>query len=153
MYPLSEQQQKALDLKRNIAVIAGAGSGKTTILVNRYLHILLENPQLSVKNILAITFTEKATAEMKERIFRLIENRFHQKRSQQNRLFEIAVMQAREFFFYVGGIIGYFRINVNDEFPSQMGFITLVTSEGKIGILGQPPRPSSYPLHSNDQGQ
>jgi ATP-dependent helicase/nuclease subunit A len=89
MYPLSEQQQKALDLKRNIAVIAGAGSGKTTILVNRYLHILLDNPQLSVKHILAITFTEKATAEMKERIFQLIENRFQHNRSQQNRLFEI----------------------------------------------------------------
>ncbi len=63
MFNLSENQLKALDLERNLAITAGAGSGKTTVLVNRYLHILLQNPSLSVKNVLAITFTEKATAE------------------------------------------------------------------------------------------
>ena len=89
MFNLSDNQLKALDLERNLAITAGAGSGKTTVLVNRYLYILLQNPSLSVKNVLAITFTEKATAEMKERIFREIEEQFHKTRSQQARLFEI----------------------------------------------------------------
>jgi len=89
MLNLSENQLKALDLERNLAITAGAGSGKTTVLVNRYLHILLQNPALSVKNVLAITFTEKATAEMKERIFLEIEERFQRTRTQQARLFDI----------------------------------------------------------------
>jgi len=89
MYTLSEQQLKALVLDRNLAVTAGAGSGKTTLLVNRYLHILLNFRHLGVKNLLAITFTEKATAEMKDRIFELIRQQFLENRSQQGRLFEI----------------------------------------------------------------
>ena len=89
MYTLSEQQLQALDLESNLAVTAGAGSGKTTLLVNRYLHILLNFKHLSVKNLLAITFTEKATAEMKDRIFDLIRQQFIDNRSKQGRLFEI----------------------------------------------------------------
>ena len=64
---LTPSQQQALDIDRHICVTAGAGSGKTTVLVERYLKILREgnaNPQ----EIVAITFTEKAAAEMKERI-------------------------------------------------------------------------------------
>ncbi len=86
---LTPNQLKALDLKRNLLVSAGAGSGKTTILVNRYLHILLENPQLNVQNVLAITFTEKAAAEMKERIFKEITRQFEINRPKQERLFNL----------------------------------------------------------------
>jgi ATP-dependent exoDNAse (exonuclease V) beta subunit len=46
---------------------SSAGSGKTFTLVKEYLKIILENP-LKVRNILAITFTNAAAAEMKERI-------------------------------------------------------------------------------------
>ncbi len=86
---LSDNQLKALDVNRNLAITAGAGSGKTTILVQRYLYLLLHNPSLKVKNILAITFTEKASAEMKDRIFAEIHEQFASNRSQQGRLFEI----------------------------------------------------------------
>ena len=64
---LTPSQQQALDIDRHICVTAGAGSGKTTVLVERYLKILRAgnaNPQ----EIVAITFTEKAAAEMKERV-------------------------------------------------------------------------------------
>ncbi|UCF64983.1 MAG: UvrD-helicase domain-containing protein [bacterium] len=89
MQNLSEKQLLALDLSRNLAVTAGAGSGKTSVLVNRYLHILLHFTHLSVKELLAITFTEKATAEMKDRIFDMIRQQYRENRSQQGRLFEI----------------------------------------------------------------
>jgi len=46
---------------------SSAGSGKTTTLVNEYLKIALQNPQ-SFRHILAITFTNKAANEMKERV-------------------------------------------------------------------------------------
>ena len=46
---------------------SSAGSGKTTTLVNEYLKIALKNPH-SFRHILAITFTNKAAAEMKHRV-------------------------------------------------------------------------------------
>lgn len=85
----SDNQLKALDLNRNIIITAGAGSGKTAVLVKKYLHILIYNPNLLVKNILAITFTEKAAAEMKDRIFKEINEQFQKDRTKQARLFEI----------------------------------------------------------------
>ena len=60
-------QQKALNIEKHICVTAGAGSGKTTVLVERYLEIL-RNGNTEPQNIVAITFTEKAAAEMKERV-------------------------------------------------------------------------------------
>ena len=46
---------------------ASAGSGKTFKLAVEYIKHLIKNPQ-AYKNILAVTFTNKATAEMKERV-------------------------------------------------------------------------------------
>ncbi len=64
---LTPSQQKALNIKKHICVTAGAGSGKTTVLVDRYLEIL-RSEEASPREIVAITFTDKAAAEMKERI-------------------------------------------------------------------------------------
>src|SRR3979409_1458694 len=54
---------------RNVVVMAGAGTGKTTILVNRILNLLLKEPSpLAITEIVALTFTNKAAAEMKKRL-------------------------------------------------------------------------------------
>jgi ATP-dependent helicase/nuclease subunit A len=54
---------------RNVVVVAGAGTGKTTILVNRILNLLLREPNpLAVTEIVALTFTNKAATEMKQRL-------------------------------------------------------------------------------------
>ena len=58
----------ALDSQRNIAVTASAGAGKTATLVERYIELLLQHPDIGVRQVLAITFTQKAAAEMRERI-------------------------------------------------------------------------------------
>ena len=56
---------------RNVVVIAGAGTGKTTILVNRMLNLLMREPQpLAITEIVALTFTNKAASEMKQRLRR-----------------------------------------------------------------------------------
>ncbi len=64
---LTRNQQDALNIENHVCVTAGAGSGKTTVLVERYLKILREG-NVTPRKIVAITFTEKAAAEMKERI-------------------------------------------------------------------------------------
>jgi ATP-dependent helicase/nuclease subunit A len=54
---------------RNVVVVAGAGTGKTTILVNRILNLLLREPNpLVITEIVALTFTNKAATEMKQRL-------------------------------------------------------------------------------------
>lgn len=56
---------------RNVVVVAGAGTGKTTLLVNRMLNLLLREPQpLAITEIVALTFTNKAATEMKQRLRR-----------------------------------------------------------------------------------
>ncbi len=70
----TDSQKLACDISRNIAVTAGAGSGKTSVLVERYLWCL-ENNNYQVQRIVAITFTEKAAGEMLGRIRkRILEN-------------------------------------------------------------------------------
>ncbi|MDQ3473753.1 MAG: UvrD-helicase domain-containing protein [Acidobacteriota bacterium] len=62
-----EQAAAAYTVDRHVSVTAGPGSGKTTVLVERYLHILLKH-NLSIDQIVAITFTNRAANEMRERL-------------------------------------------------------------------------------------
>ncbi len=63
----TEQSAAAFARDKNIAVIAGAGTGKTRVLTERYLDLVLQR-DVEIPRVLALTFTEKAAREMKERI-------------------------------------------------------------------------------------
>ena len=69
---LNEKQLEAVKSTEGyIRVIAGAGSGKTKLLVSRYAYLVMDYG-VDPKSILCVTFTNKAAAEMKKRIRKLI---------------------------------------------------------------------------------
>ncbi|BAY20683.1 putative helicase [Calothrix sp. NIES-2100] len=68
---LTEQQQRAAYANGSVAVIAGAGTGKTHMLAERYLYHL-QNCEFSPLEIVAVTFTDKAAAELRSRIRLLV---------------------------------------------------------------------------------
>ena len=81
----TREQEKAIKtLDKNLLVSAGAGSGKTRVLVDRYIHILMTEAA-GVDGIVAITFTNKAANEMKERIRRTASNRMADANTEQER--------------------------------------------------------------------
>jgi len=63
-----EQAAAAYEINKHISVTAGPGSGKTMVLVERYLHILRQKPHLNIDQVVAITFTNRAANEMRERL-------------------------------------------------------------------------------------
>ncbi len=68
---MNDYQKAKEQLQESYLVSASAGTGKTRVLVERYINILLQNPA-DLEGIVAITFTEKAAAEMKARIRQMI---------------------------------------------------------------------------------
>ncbi|MCX7765199.1 MAG: UvrD-helicase domain-containing protein, partial [Candidatus Sumerlaeia bacterium] len=69
---LNYEQRLALSTNHNLSVSASAGSGKTRVLTVKYLLYLLANHNLQPDNLVAITFTENAAAEMRSRVRNLI---------------------------------------------------------------------------------
>ena len=67
-----QQQEAITSTAPYIKVIAGAGSGKTAVLTNRIVYLIKERA-VDERKILAITFTNKAANEMKERVMQLLE--------------------------------------------------------------------------------
>ncbi len=74
---LTLEQEKALNYSIDISLTANAGSGKTFVLKNRYVNILLEN-DVSLNNIVAITFTDKAAAKLYKDIATEIDRRINE---------------------------------------------------------------------------
>jgi ATP-dependent helicase/nuclease subunit A len=73
MNQLTPHQKAALNFDHHISLTANAGSGKTTVLADRYLEIALTDPDLNLNKIVAITFTDKAAGELYTKITRRID--------------------------------------------------------------------------------
>ena len=75
LQPTAEQRDAIHIHDKNLIVVAGAGSGKTRVLVERYLQLLADNPDWRLGSLVAITFTREAAYEMRHRVRRELEKR------------------------------------------------------------------------------
>ena len=69
--PLDGSQYSALSTPGNTVIAAGAGSGKTQVLATRFAWLVLTG-QAEAPQILTLTFTKKAAAEMYQRIYKTL---------------------------------------------------------------------------------
>ena len=84
MSSLTPHQQAALNYQSHTSLTANAGSGKTFVLSRRYIEIIL-NENISLRNIAAITFTEKAASELFKKIAGLIDDKIKEVEDEQTK--------------------------------------------------------------------
>ncbi|MDE5820195.1 MAG: helicase-exonuclease AddAB subunit AddA [Lachnospiraceae bacterium] len=76
----TKEQRKVIELhNRNLLVAAAAGSGKTAVLVERILHMVMDEARpVDIDRLLVVTFTKAAASEMRERIGMLLEKKLRE---------------------------------------------------------------------------
>ncbi|TDX53230.1 UvrD-helicase domain-containing protein [Orenia marismortui] len=116
-----QQAQAVLTLDRNLAINAGAGSGKTRVLTERYLEILLRPVEEgglmyqkdALNKIIAITFTRKAAGEMKDRVRERFEKYLSKNRDNLS-------TKESEWIFYILDNLNQGRISTIHSFCSEI---------------------------------
>lgn len=127
-FNLTDEQQDAIDIDKNIALAAGVG--KTRVLTSRYIHLLSNG--VDMDSIVTLTFTEKAALEMKERvmeaIFHKIKNDGENRMLWQANLDKLGGANISTMYSFCAGILreiaAYIGINYNfdilDEVEGQL---------------------------------
>ncbi|WP_018248935.1 UvrD-helicase domain-containing protein [Orenia marismortui] len=116
-----QQAQAVLTLDRNLAINAGAGSGKTRVLTERYLEILLRPVEEgglmyqkdALNKVIAITFTRKAAGEMKDRVRERFEKYLSENRDNLS-------TKESEWIFYILDNLNQGRISTIHSFCSEI---------------------------------
>jgi ATP-dependent helicase/nuclease subunit A len=113
--PDARARRLAIDPLRNVALEASAGTGKTRVLVDRYVRLL--EAGVAPRNILAITFTRKAAAEMRQRVMATLRQRHREGGLPPARWREI-----RDAFNEISiSTIDAFCLSLLHEFPLEAG--------------------------------
>lgn len=115
----SSKQENTINLiNGDLLVSASAGSGKTAVLVERVINLIL-NYGVNIDEILIITFTNAAAAEMSERILNSIENRINDfnKEILEDQLFLIQNANIQTFHAFCFEVLknNYYRLNLNSN--------------------------------------
>ena len=127
-------RQKALDVDRSFIVQAPAGSGKTTVLTQRYLRLLttVEEPE----QVLAITFTRKAAGEMRERVQKALEGTLEARSEADRVTLELAGQVRRHAAERAWGLeesAARLRIQTIDAFNAYLANAMPITSRTGFG--------------------
>jgi ATP-dependent helicase/nuclease subunit A len=113
--PDQRARRLAVDPSRSVALEASAGTGKTRVLVDRYVRLL--EVGVAPRNILAITFTRKAAAEMRQRVMSTLGERHRDGGIGESRWLEI-----RDAFSDISiSTIDAFCLQLLHEFPLEAG--------------------------------
>src|SRR5258708_4567790 len=133
MNRFTPSQERAIQARGNVLVSAGAGTGKTRTLVERYTRLLLDRQLgLDARDILIVTFTEAAAAELRQRVRdalvqRQKENPADEWIAEQLTLLELA---------HIGTLHGYCYKLVRDHFH-ELGLDSQLTvlSDGQDRLM------------------
>ena len=142
MPKLDTYQQKAVYADTNTVVTAGAGSGKTTVLAERFVH-LVASGRAAVDGILTLTFTRKAAAEMYERIYRQLIQRAEDESDSQRRAyleqavrdFDSAHISTLDSFCAQIVRGGSIRFGVSGDFRQDEHSAALMVEESALAFL------------------
>ena len=129
-----EVQKKAIEIDENAVVSAGAGSGKTTVLVERYAR-LVERRKLPVDSILALTFTRKAAAEMNSRIYARLATSENSAAKEQLDLFDTARIATLDSFCGTVARGAAHRYGIPPDFTVDEARLERVADEISVELL------------------
>lgn len=82
--PLTPEQKNAVGARGKIIVSASAGSGKTAVMIERLISLILEGED--VRHVLAVTFTNKAAAQMRDRLRSALAEKLHSAEGEERRM-------------------------------------------------------------------
>ena len=112
---LNHEQHKAVEhFKGPALILAGPGTGKTRVLTTRIANLIL-NKNVNPENILAVTFTNKAAGEMKERLTDFFEDKSVIKKIQVSTFHAFGVSVLKQHFVKTGRKQNFSIINEEDK--------------------------------------
>ena len=132
-----EQRQAVTSDSPNVLVVAGAGSGKTRVLVHR-IAWLLETSRAKSSEILAVTFTNKAAKEIHDRVAKLLGTSVHH---MWVGTFHSQCLKVLRIHYNEANLDQHFQIIDSDE---QMKLLKKIHKELNLTESAYPPKKSQY---------
>lgn len=121
----AEQKEAVLATEGPVIVLAGAGSGKTRVLINRLLYLVLEK-KINPTNILLTTFTNKAAGEILERTMKIFESHGVSDKPIIGTFHSICAKILRRDGKYIGIPIGFQIFDTQDQLDAVKEVLSLL---------------------------
>lgn len=129
---IDKYQRAAIDTAKNSVVSAGAGSGKTTVLSERFTDLVI-NRNCKVEEILTLTFTKKATVEMSSRIYKVLK----EKAPQQAEEFYKANIKTLDSYCNSVAKAGAYLYGITPDFTQDEEAITQLAHQAALPFILQ----------------
>ena len=129
---IDKYQRAAIDTVKNSVVSAGAGSGKTTVLSERFTDLVI-NRGCKVEEILTLTFTKKATVEMSSRIYKVLK----EKAPQQAEEFYKANIKTLDSYCNSVAKAGAYLYGITPDFTQDEEAITQLAQQAALPFILQ----------------